>query len=156
MLPDAFETLKATELLVKDGFEVLCYSNDDPITAKRLKNAGASSVMPAGSPIGTGQGINNPSNLKIILEDLKSGDPDFPVIVDAGIGSPSDAAAAMELGVDGVLLNTAVARAEDPLRMAVAMKYGVIAGRQSFLSGRIPKVAVAAASSPEHGLIAER
>ena len=156
LLPDVFETLRATEQLVKEGFDVLCYTNDDPITAKRLQEAGAASVMPAGSPIGSGQGINNPANLKIILEDLKSRAPDFPVIVDAGIGTASDAASAMELGVDAVLLNTAVARAKDPLGMAVSMKHGVIAGRMSYLSGRIPCSPIAAASSPEHGLIAER
>ena len=156
LLPDVFETLKATEILVKEGFDVLCYTNDDPITAKRLKEAGAASVMPAGSPIGSGQGLNNPTNLKIILEDLKCHDSNYPVIVDAGIGTASDAAAAMELGVDGVLLNTAVARAEDPIGMSLAMKHGVFAGRMSFLSGRIAKSAIASASSPEHGLIAER
>ena len=156
LLPDSFESLKATEMLVKDGFDVLCYSNDDPIAAQRLKNAGAASVMPAASPIGSGLGVVNPINLQIILEELKQGDPDYPIIVDAGIGSASDAAEAMEFGADAVLLNTAVARAQDPIGMAQAMKYGVIAGRLAFLSGRIGKSRYASASSPEHGLIAER
>ena len=156
LLPDVIESLRATELLVKDGFEVLCYSNDDPVVAKRLKNAGAASVMPAASPIGSGLGVVNPVNLQIILEELKRRDPEYPVIVDAGIGSASDAAQAMELGADGVLLNTAVARAGDPIGMAKAMKHGVIAGRLSFRSGRIGRSKYASASSPEHGLIADR
>lgn len=156
LLPDTFESLKATEMLVKDGFEVLCYSNDDPIAARRLKDAGATSVMPAASPIGSGLGIANPVNLQITLEELKSGDPAYPVIIDAGIGSASDAARAMELGVDAVLLNTAVARAKDPILMAKAMNLGVIAGRSSYLAGRIKKSKYGSASSPEHGLISER
>jgi len=156
LLPDTFESLKATEMLVKDKFEVLCYSNDDPIAARRLKDAGATSVMPAASPIGSGLGIVNPVNLQITLEELKRGDPKYPVIVDAGIGSASDAARAMELGVDGILLNTAVARAKDPIRMSQAMNFGIIAGRQSFLAGRIKKSKYGSASSPEHGLISER
>ena len=156
LLPDAVETLKATELLVRDGFDVLVYSNDDPIGARRLKDAGAASVMPAGSPIGSGLGIANPVNLQLILEDLKRDDDQYPVIVDAGIGAASDAALAMEYGADAVLLNSAVARADDPVLMAVAMKNGVLAGRQSYLSGRIAKTRYASASSPEHGLIAER
>ena len=156
LLPDAIESLKATELLVKDGFEVLCYSNDDPIVAKRLKEAGAASVMPAGSPIGSGLGIVNPVHLQIILEELKRDDADYPVIVDAGIGSASDAARAMELGVDAVLLNTAVARSQDPIGMAKAMNLAVQAGRLCFRSGRIGKSKYGSASSPEHGLISER
>lgn len=156
LLPDTFESLKATEMLVKDDFQVLCYSNDDPIAARRIKDAGATSVMPAASPIGSGLGIVNPVNLQITLEELKRDDPAYPVIVDAGIGSASDAARAMELGVDAILLNTAVARASDPIRMAKAMNLGVIAGRQSFLAGRIKKSKYGSASSPEHGLISER
>ncbi len=156
LLPDTIETLRATELLVADGFDVLCYTNDDPVIASRLKDAGAASVMPAGSPIGSGRGIVNPVNLQIIVEDLKRGDPQYPVIVDAGIGTASDATIAMELGADGVLLNTAVARAADPGSMAMAMKLGVAAGRLAWLSGRIERSKYASASSPEHGLIAER
>lgn len=156
LLPDVIESLKATEMLVNDGFDVLCYSNDDPVAAKRLKEAGAASVMPAASPIGSGLGVVNPVNLQIILEELKRRDADYPVIVDAGIGSASDAAQAMEYGADAVLLNTAVARANDPIGMAKAMKYGVMAGRMSCLSGRISKSKYASASSPEHGLISER
>ena len=156
LLPDAIETLRATELLVADGFEVLCYSSDDPVMARRLKNAGAVSVMPAGSPIGSGLGIINKNNLQIILEDLKQGDPEYPVIVDAGVGTASDAAIAMELGADAVLLNSAVARAQNPVLMAQAMRFGVQAGRMAYLGGRIARSKYASASSPEHGLIAER
>ncbi len=118
LLPDPIATLAATERLVADGFQVLCYTTDDPMTARRLKEAGATSVMPAGSPIGSGQGILNPNNIRICLEYLKDGDPDYPVIVDAGVGTASDVAIAMELGVDGVLLNTGIAHARDPLAMA--------------------------------------
>lgn len=153
LLPDPMETLKATEQLVADGFQVLVYSTDDPVVAKRLKNAGATSVMPAGSPIGSGQGVLNPNNIRICLEYLKEDDPDYPVIVDAGVGAASDVAAAMELGVDGVLLNTAIAHANDPLRMADAMRHACEAGRLSWLSGRIPKKLYATASSPEEGVI---
>jgi thiazole synthase len=153
LLPDPVGTLEATARLVADGFAVLVYSTDDPIVAKRLKDLGAASVMPAGSPIGSGQGILNANNLRICLEYLKEGDPDYPVIVDAGVGSASDVASAMELGVDGVLLNTAIAHAADPLRMAHAMKSACFAGRQSFLAGRIPKRLYATASSPEEGVI---
>src|SRR4029453_13057458 len=124
LLPDPIDTLKATEQLVADGFTVLVYTTDDPILARRLKRAGAASVMPAGSPIGSGQGILNPNNIRIIQEYLKDGDPDYPVIVDAGVGTASDVSAAMELGCDGVLLNTAIAHAQDPLRMAPAMRQG--------------------------------
>jgi len=155
-LPDPIATLEATELLVADGFAVLCYTNDDPILARRLKNAGAAAVMPAGSPIGSGQGILNPNNLRICLEYLKDGDQDYPVIVDAGVGAASDVAAAMELGVDGVLLNTAIAHARDPLAMARAMKAGVEAGRLSYLAGRIPKRLYAQASSPDEDVIQMR
>ncbi|TWT33228.1 thiazole synthase [Blastopirellula retiformator] len=156
LLPHPVETLIACEELVKDGFQVLCYTTDDPVIARRLKDLGAAAVMPAGSPIGSGQGILNPNNIRICLEYLKDGDPDFPVIVDAGVGAASDVAVAMELGVDGVLLNTAIAHAEDPLRMAVAMKCGIEAGRMSHLAGRIPKRLYASASSPEEGVIGQK
>jgi thiazole synthase len=122
LLPDPVATLEATERLVKEGFQVLCYTSDDPIVARRLKEAGATSVMPAGSPIGSGQGILNANSIRICLEYLKEGDPDYPVIVDAGVGTASDVTIAMELGVDGVLLNTGIAHAQDPRRMALAMK----------------------------------
>ncbi len=154
LLPDPVASLAATEQLVKEGFQVLCYSSDDPIIARRLKEAGASSVMPAGSPIGSGQGILNPNNIRICLEYLKEGDPDYPVIVDAGVGTASDVTIAMELGVDGVLLNTGIAHASDPLGMAQAMKAALIAGRLAYHSGRIPKKLYATASSPESDTIA--
>ena len=153
LLPDPVATLQATQTLVKEGFQVRVYTSDDPIMAKRLKDAGATSVMPAGSPIGSGQGVLNPNNIRIILEYLKDGDPDYPVIVDAGVGTASDDAVAMELGCDGVLLNTGIASAQDPLRMAYAMKYGCEAGRFAFLGGRIPKKLYATASSPIEGRI---
>lgn len=156
LLPDPIATLEATERLVEDGFQVFCYTSDDPVVARRLKQAGATSVMPAGSPIGSGQGILNPNNLRICLEVLKDGDPEFPVIVDAGVGTASDVAAAMELGVDGILLNTAIAHARDPLLMARAMRAGVQAGRWAYLAGRIPKRLYATASSPEEGLVTSR
>jgi thiazole synthase len=132
---------------------VLVYTTDDPVTALRLKQAGAAAVMPAGSPIGSGQGILNPNNIRICMEYLKGDDPDYPVIVDAGVGTASDVSHAMELGVDGVLLNTAVAHARDPLGMARAMKAAVEAGRLAYLSGRIPRRLYATASSPEEGVI---
>lgn len=154
LLPDPIDTLRATEVLVAEGFQVLVYTSDDPILAKRLKAAGAASVMPAGSPIGSGQGILNANNLRIILEYLKDGDPDYPVIVDAGVGSASDVSFAMELGCDGVLLNTAIASADDPLRMAFAMGHACTAGRLSYLGGRIPKKLYATASSTMEGRIA--
>jgi thiazole synthase len=153
LLPDPVATLEATEKLVADGFQVLCYTTDDPVTARRLKQAGATSVMPAGSPIGSGQGVLNPNNIRICLEYLKEDDPDYPVIVDAGVGTASDVTIAMELGVDGVLLNTGIAHAKDPLRMADAMRHAVEAGRLAYLSGRIPKRLYATASSPEEGTI---
>jgi len=153
LLPDPVGTLAATERLVNDGFTVLVYTSDDPVVAKRLKDLGAASVMPAGSPIGSGQGILNANNLRICMEYLKGDDPDYPVIVDAGVGTASDVAAAMELGVDGVLLNTAIAHAADPLRMAAAMRAACIAGRQAFLAGRIPRRLYATASSPDEGTI---
>ncbi len=154
LLPDPIATLQATEQLVKEGFQVLVYTSDDPIVARRLKAAGATSVMPAGSPIGSGQGILNPNNMRIILEYLKDGDPDYPVIVDAGVGTASDVVLAMELGCDGVLLNTGIAHARDSLHMAWAMRHACIAGRQAFLAGRIPKKLYAQASSPMEGRIA--
>ena len=143
-------------MLVADGFQVLCYTSDDPIVARRLKQAGAVSVMPAGSPIGSGQGILNPNNIRICLEYLKDGDPDYPVIVDAGVGTASDVTIAMELGVDGVLLNSGIAHAVNPLQMAVAMKLGIEAGRLAYLAGRIPKKLYATASSPETDTIAPK
>ncbi|MFN5312982.1 MAG: thiazole synthase [Planctomyces sp.] len=153
LLPDPVATVVACEQLVADGFQVLCYTSDDPITARRLKLAGATSVMPAGSPIGSGQGILNPNNIRICLEYLKENDPDYPVIVDAGVGTASDVAVAMELGCDGVLLNTAIASARDPLRMAHAMRMACQAGRDALLSGRIPRKLYATASSPTEGVI---
>jgi thiazole synthase len=154
LLPDPVDTLKATEQLVKEGFVVLVYTSDDPIMARRLKAAGAASVMPAGSPIGSGQGVLNPNNIRIILEYLKDGDSDYPVIVDAGVGAASDVTVAMELGCDGVLLNTGIAHARDPLRMAHAMRHACEAGRLSYLAGRIPRKLYAQASSPMEGRIA--
>ncbi len=156
LLPDPIATLEACRRLVDDGFQVLCYTSDDPIIARRLKEAGAASVMPAGSPIGSGQGILNPNQLRIILEDLKDGDPNYPVIIDAGVGTASDVAIAMELGADGVLLNTAIAHAQNPIRMARAMDLAVRAGRDAYLAGRMPKRLYAAASSPEAGTITMR
>jgi thiazole synthase len=153
LLPDPIATLEATERLVADNFQVLCYTTDDPVIARRLKEAGATSVMPAGSPIGSGQGVLNPNNIRICLEYLKENDPDYPVIVDAGVGTASDVTIAMELGVDGILLNTGIAHAKDPLRMADAMRHATEAGRLAYLSGRIPKRLYATASSPDDGVI---
>ncbi len=147
LLPEPIETLKATETLVGEGFTVLTYTSDDPILARRLAEAGATSVMPAGSPIGSGQGVLNPNNIAIILESI-----DVPVIVDAGVGTASDVAIAMELGADGVLLNSGIALAEDPLRMARAMCLGVEAGRLAYLAGRIPRKLYGSASSPLEGV----
>ncbi len=143
LLPDPVETLKATETLVHEGFTVLVYTSDDPIIAKRLQDAGAASVMPAGAPIGSGQGILNQNNIKIILETLS-----VPVIVDAGVGTASDVSIAMELGCKGVLLNTGIAMANDPVNMATAMKLACESGRLAYLSGRIPKKLYAKATSP--------
>jgi thiazole synthase len=148
LLPDPVETIKATERLVKDGFTVLVYTSDDPIVARRLQDAGAASVMPAGAPIGSGQGILNPNNIRIILEEIE-----VPVIVDAGVGTASDVAIAFELGADGVLLNTGIALARDPVRMARAMRSAAVAGREAYLAGRIPKRLYANASSPSAGLV---
>ena len=144
LLPDPVETLKATQILVKEGFTVLVYTSDDPIIAKKLEDAGAASVMPAGAPIGSGQGILNKNNIRIILESAK-----VPILVDAGVGTASDVTIAMELGCDGVLLNSGIALAKDPVRMAKAMKLACESGRLAFLSGRIPKKLYAKASSPE-------
>ena len=143
LFPDVCGLLKATEILAKEGFIVLPYSNDDPVTAKRLVDAGAAAVMPLGAPIGSGLGIRNPYNIKIILDTVN-----IPVIVDAGVGTASDATIAMELGCDAVLINTGIAGAKDPIAMAEAMKYAVIAGRLAYKSGRIPKKLYATASSP--------
>lgn len=142
LLPDPIETLKATEVLAKEGFVVLPYTSDDPILCKRLEDVGAAAIMPGGAPIGSGLGILNPYNLSIIIEDAN-----IPVIVDAGIGSAVDATLAMELGAAGILLNTAVAKAKDPVKMALAMKHAVEAGRLSYEAGRIPKKKYATASS---------
>jgi len=145
--------VEATRELVKEGFEVLAYTSDDPIAALRIKEAGATSVMPAGSPIGSGQGVLNRNNILLCLELLKQGDPTYPVIVDAGVGSASDVSIAMELGADGVLLNTAIAHAKNPILMAHAMRHAITAGRQSYLAGRIAKKLYATASSPWEGTI---
>jgi thiazole synthase len=153
LLPDPVGTLEATRELVKEGFTVLAYTSDDPIAARRIKEAGAASVMPAGSPIGSGQGVLNPLNVSLCLETLKETDPHYPVIVDAGVGTASDVAVAMELGADGVLLNTGVAHAKDPVRMAQAMRLALDAGRLAYLAGRIPKKRHATASSPFEGVI---
>lgn len=153
LLPDPIGTLEATRELVKDGFQVLVYSSDDPAIAVQIKEAGAAAVMPAGSPIGSGQGVLNPNAITIILELLKQNDPTYPVIVDAGVGASSDVNIAMELGADGVLLNTGIAHAKDPVRMAYAMRHALEAGRHSYLAGRIPKKLYATASSPWDGVI---
>jgi thiazole synthase len=153
LLPDPVATLEATRVLVGEGFQVLCYTSDDPIMARRLKEAGAASVMPAGSPIGSGQGVLNPNNIRIILEDLKRDDPTYPVIVDAGVGTASDVSQAMELGCDGVLLNTGIAGARDPLRMAHAMRLAIEAGYLAAGAGRIPRKLYATASSPVEGVV---
>jgi len=155
LLPDPVASLEATRALVKDGFEVLVYASDDPVMARQLKQAGATSVMPAGSPIGSGQGVLNPNNIRIILEMLKQDDPDYPVIVDAGVGTASDVTVAMELGADGVLLNTGVALARDPVSMARAMAHATNAGYLAYRAGRIPKKLYATASSPTEGTIHE-
>lgn len=148
LFPDVCGLVKATEILAKEGFIVFPYTSDDPIIAKRLIEAGAAAVMPLGAPIGSGLGIRNPYNIKIILETVKA-----PVLVDAGVGTASDATVAMELGCDAVLINTAIAGAKDPVMMAEAMKYAVLAGRQAFRAGRMPKRLYAAASSPIEGML---
>lgn len=149
LLPDPVGTVEAAATLVKEGFTVLCYTSDDPVVAKRLEDVGVASVMPAGAPIGSGQGILNPNNISIIIERAS-----VPVIVDAGVGTASDVAVAMELGAEGVLLNTGVALARDPVRMARAMKAACEAGRDAFHAGRIAKKRYASASSPSEGMIA--
>jgi thiazole synthase len=156
LLPDPTETLVACTELVKEGFQVLCYTSDCPVTARKLKEVGAASVMPAGSPIGSGQGLLNTNALKIILEYLKSDDPNYPVIIDAGVGTSSDVSEAFELGADAVLLNTAIAHARDPIAMAHAMKYAALAGRIAYGAGRIPKRLYGTASSPNEGVISTR
>ncbi len=157
LLPDPVGTLEACRELVADGFTVLCYTSDDPVMAVRLRDAGAASVMPAGSPIGCGRGIANPTAIVMVLEALKDpargGRPDFPVIVDAGVGTPSDVTVAMELGSDGVLLNTGIAHAKYPVRMALAMKAACEAGYLGRRAGRIPRKLYATASSPWEGTV---
>ncbi|ASK63914.1 thiazole synthase [Virgibacillus phasianinus] len=147
LLPDPVETLKATETLVKEGFIVLPYTSCDVVLSKKLEEIGAHAVMPGASPIGSGQGIINPTNMRFIVEQAN-----IPVIVDAGIGSPADASLAMDLGADAVLLNTAVSQAKDPVRMAEAMKLGIEAGRLGYEAGRIPRKRYATASSPTEGI----
>ncbi|MGP4074309.1 thiazole synthase [Halobacillus sp. K22] len=147
LLPDPIETLRASEILLEEGFIVLPYTSDDVMLARRLQDLGVHAVMPGASPIGSGQGILNPLNLQLIIEQSV-----VPVIVDAGIGSPADAAQAMEIGADGVLLNTAVSQAEDPVKMALAMKLSIEGGRLGYESGRIPKKTYATASSPMEGM----
>jgi thiazole synthase len=142
------ETLRAAEMLANDGFQVMVYCNDDPLMAKRLENLGAVAIMPLASPIGSGLGLQSTINIRTIIEQAK-----VPVIVDAGIGTASDAAIAMELGCDGVISNTGIAQAKNPILMAEAMKHAVIAGRQAFLAGRMPKKQYADPSSPREGVI---
>jgi len=153
LLPEPVGTLEATKELIKDGFKVLVYTSDDPALACRLKEAGAASVMPAGSPIGSGQGILNPANIRSIVDMLKEGDPNYPVIIDAGVGTASDVTLAMELGADGVLLNTGIAHAKDPLQMAKAMAHAIDAGYLAARAGRIPRKRYGSASSPVEGTI---
>jgi thiazole synthase len=148
LFPDTAALVDATRVLVKEGFVVLPYTNDDPVVCRKLEDAGAAAVMPLGAPIGSGLGIQNPNNIRIIREQAH-----VPVIVDAGVGTASDAAVAMELGADGVLMNTAIAGAKDPAMMARAMKLAVEAGRLAFLAGRIPRKAFATASSPLEGVV---
>jgi thiazole synthase len=149
LFPDIPATLEAARILVKEGFVVLPYITDDPITAKKLQDIGCAAVMPLAAPIGSGLGIRNPFNIRIILEQAT-----VPVIVDAGVGTASDAAIAMEMGCDGVLMNTAIASAKDPILMAEAMRLGVESGRKAYLAGRIPKKLYATASSPLDGILA--
>ena len=148
LFPDMIETLKSTEVLTKEGFKVMVYCNDDPLMAKRLENVGACAIMPLAAPIGSGLGIQNKLNIRIIRQQTK-----LPLIIDAGLGEASDASIAMEMGCDGVLINTAIAKANNPFQMAEAMKFAVIAGRKSFLSGRIKKNILGNASSPKSGII---
>ena len=148
LFPDMIETLKSTEILTKEGFNVMVYCTDDPLMAKRLENSGASAIMPLAAPIGSGLGIQNYTNIKIIRKQTK-----LPLIIDAGLGQASDATIAMELGCDGVLVNTAIARAKNPFQMALAFKNAVVAGRQSYLSGRIEKFLFGNPTSPKEGII---
>jgi len=150
LYPDNEELLKATRILVKEGFTVFPYTSDDPIVCRKLEDAGAAAVMPLGAPIGSGLGIQNPNNISIILERSK-----VPVVVDAGVGTASDACIAMELGVAAVLMNTGIAGAADPVEMARAMREGVSAGRRAFRAGRIPRKRYATASSPAEGLVSK-
>ncbi len=148
LFPDMIETLKSTEVLSKEGFKVMVYCNDDPLMAKRLENSGANAIMPLAAPIGSGLGIQNKINIQIIRQQTK-----LPLIIDAGLGQASDATIAMELGCDGVLVNTAIAKAKRPFQMALAFKHAVIAGRQSYKSGRINKIIMGSPSSPSKGII---
>jgi thiazole synthase len=148
LYPDIEQTLRAAEQLVEDGFEVMVYTSDDPLVAKKLEDIGCLAVMPLAAPIGSGLGIQNRYNILTIIENAT-----VPIIVDAGVGTASDAAIAMELGCDGVLMNTAIAGAQDPVRMAAAMQHAVIAGRLAYLSGRIPRKMYATASSPLEGVV---
>ena len=148
LYPNMPETIKSTEILIKEGFKVMVYCNDDPLTAKKLEDMGASAIMPLAAPIGSGLGIQNKINIKLIIKQSK-----VPVIVDAGIGQTSDATIAMELGCDGVLINSAIAESKNPILMAEAMKYAVVAGRKCYLAGRMEKKLLAHASSPKKGLI---
>ncbi len=147
LYPDVTATLEAAETLIKDGFKVMVYTTDDPLIAKRLEEMGCVAVMPLAAPIGSGLGVRNPHNIRLIVENAN-----VPILVDAGVGTASDAAIAMELGCDGVLMNTAIAAAKDPVLMASAMKKGIEAGREAFLAGRMPKKAYASASSPLDGM----
>jgi len=148
LYPDMEETLRSAKLLIEDGFDVMVYCSDDPVFASKLEDLGCAAIMPLGAPIGSGLGIQNPVNIRLIVEQTR-----VPVIVDAGVGTASDATIAMELGCDGVLMNTAIAEAKDPILMAEAMKNAVIAGRQSYLAGRMPRKKYADPSSPLAGLI---
>ncbi len=148
LYPDMEETLRACKLLIDDGFDVMVYCSDDPVFARKLEDMGAAAIMPLGAPIGSGLGIQNPVNIRLIVEQSS-----VPVIVDAGVGTASDATVAMELGCDGVLMNTAIAEAKDPIQMATAMKHAVIAGREAYLAGRMPRKKYADPSSPLAGLI---
>ena len=148
LFPEMIETLRSTEILTKEGFQVMVYCNDDPLMAKRLENAGACAIMPLAAPIGSGLGIQNKVNIKIIRDQTK-----LPLLIDAGLGQASDATIAMELGCDGVLVNTAIARAKKPLDMALAFKYAVLAGRKSYISGRIKKTISGKPSTSKKGII---
>jgi thiazole synthase len=148
LYPDMEETLRATKTLIAEGFQVMVYCSDDPVYARKLEDAGAAAIMPLGSLIGSGLGVQNPVNIRLIVEQAR-----VPVIVDAGVGTASDAAIAMELGCDGVLMNTAIAAAQEPIRMARAMRHAVIAGREAYLAGRMPKKRYADPSSPLAGLV---